>query len=147
MSFDIQQFSGLTEDLCVFGGYSLVIMSNESRNKDFFKNGTTAVEPHGPFCWSAPNVPFIGGKIRSLTFPRGTHRLTVYAYSDLFNIDMSVKIIRGECTSITNICAMAVNRHSTRGNEEKEKEFATKIHNHIDYTFLTFKQSPYTGKI
>ena len=149
MSFDIQQFSGLTEDLCVYGGYSLEIMSNESRHKEFFNNGTTAVEPHGPFCWSAPNIPFLGGKIRSLTFPRGTHRLTVYAYSDLFNIDMSVEITRGKCTSITNICAMAIKRHSTRDNKGKEKEIEiwTKIHNHIDYTWLIFKVSPFTGKI
>ena len=134
MSFNIQQFSGLTQDLCIYGGYSLSIMSNESRHKDVCEDGTTAMELHGPFCWSAPNIPFIGGKIRSLTFPRGTHRLTVYAYSDLFNIDMNVEVTRGECTSITNICVMAIRRYD-------RDEYLTRIHNHVQSTWLLFKMS------
>ena len=139
MSFDIQQFSGLTEDLCIYGGYSLTMMSNESRGGEFHKHGAAVLMPHGPFCWSAPNIPFIGGKIRSLTFPRGTHRLTVYAYSDLFNIDISVEISRGECTSITNICAMALLLF-------QQNVFLMKIHNHVDSTWLVFKTSP-TGMV
>ena len=135
MSFDIQQFSGLTADRCVYGGYTLVITSNVSRTKDLLRNSTITKVEHGPLCWSAPNIPFIGGKIRSLTFPRGTHRLTVYAYSDLFNIDMSVKVTRGECTSITNICAMAIQQY-------QEHEYLTKIHNHIDVTWLKYTTSP-----
>ena len=139
MSFDIQQFSGLTEDLCIYGGYSLTMMSNESRGKEFHEHGAAVLMPYGPFCWSAPNIPFFGGKIRSLTFPRGTHRLTVYAYSDLFNIDISVEISRGECTSITNICAMALLLF-------QRNVFLMRIHNHVDSTWLVFKTSA-TGMV
>ena len=139
MSFDIQQFLGLTEDLCVYGGYSLTIMSNESRGEKLHEHGAAVLMPYGPFCWSSPNIPFIGGKIRSLTFPRGTHRLTMYAYSDLFNIDISVEISRGECTSITNICAMALLLF-------QRNVFLMRIHNHVDSTWLVFKTSA-TGMV
>ena len=128
MSFDIQQFSGFTADVCVYGGFSVSIMMNETH---LGGNSTITMADHGPLCVSAPNIPFIGGKIRSLTFPRGTHRLTVYAYSDLFNIDMSVEVTRGECTSITNICAMALQRYL-------QHEYMTWVHNHVDATRLRY---------
>ena len=132
INFVIRQFSGLTADRCAYGGYALTIMTNESNSRSILEKGTPRLklDAHGPFCWSAPNVPFIGGKIQSVTLPYGVHRLTVYAYSDLFNIDITVSMRRGECTSITNICPLAQLRLRRDGYK------ITEIHNHIDFTEL-----------
>ena len=132
MSFDIEEFSGLTASMCLYGGYSLAIMSNESRGLDLFKAGTSIRHPHGPFCWSSPNVPFLGGKINTLTFPRGKHTITVYAYSDQFNIDIIVRMKIGTCTSITNICTVAMGLYH-------QKEYYTMYHNYIGSTTVGVK--------
>ena len=139
ISFVVRQFSGLTADRCAYGGYSLTIMTNESRSKSVMEERTPKLklDRHGPFCWSAPNVPFIGGKIQSVTLPYGVHKLIVYAYSDLFNIDITVGLRRGECTSITNICPLA------QLGLMRDKDILTEIHNYIDSTMLVFSYSIY----
>ena len=68
---------------------------------------------HGGFCYEAPNIPLIGGKIKEVYLPIGTHKLIFYNYFTYFNIDITVHLMDTECFGLINICINCMQLYKT----------------------------------
>ena len=106
IEFSIKQFTGPTEENCLYGGYGI----NPSRMEYQFMMQTPEYMLHrlyGPFCFSAPSVPLLPGGLSHLTLPNGTHRIVFYSFMDLFTMNLDVKITQNRhCTGHVNICSI-----------------------------------------
>ena len=109
IGFRITEFTGPTDEYCIYGGYSILPSGMEYQyvkqpHKDMLQRF------YGPFCFSAPSVPLLDGGLSHLTLPNGTHRLVFYSFMDMFTIDLEVEITHIQsCTGHINICRVCFN--------------------------------------
>ena len=109
IEFVISEFMGSTESNCQFGGYGIYPSKKEYTYEDL--NTSRYMDSHlshrfyGPFCVAAPAVPLLNSEQPRLTLPNGTQVFVMYSFSDIFNIDVLVKIkINKNYTGHINIC-------------------------------------------
>ena len=109
IGFRITEFTGPTDEYCLYGGYSILPSGMEYQyvkqtHKDMLQRF------YGPFCFSAPSVPLLDGGLSHLTLPNGTHTLVFYSFMDSFTIDLEVEITHIQsCTGHINICRVCFN--------------------------------------
>ena len=109
IGFRITEFTGPTDEYCIYGGYSILPSRVEYQyvkqpHKDMLQRF------YGPFCFSAPSVPLLDGGLSHLTLPNGTHTLVFYSFMDMFTIDLEVEITHMQsCTGHINICRVCFN--------------------------------------
>ena len=109
IEFRITEFTGPTDEYCIYGGYSILpsrveYQYLEQPHKDMLQRF------YGPFCFSAPSVPLLDGGLPHLTLPNGTHTLVFYSFMDMFTMDLKVEITHiKSCTGHINICRVCSN--------------------------------------
>ena len=108
IEFSVTKFTGPTEERCIYGGYSIYPSQMEYQYART-PHDSMLLRKYGLFCFSAPSVPLLDGRLPYLTLPNGTHRIVFYSFMDMFTIDLNVRITQNEnCTGHINICRLCL---------------------------------------
>ena len=140
IEFGITNFTGPTEERCIYGGYSIYPSQMEYQYARK-PHDAMLLRYYGPFCFSAPSVPLLDGGLPHLTLPNGTHRIVFYSFMDMFKIDLNVRITQNEnCTGHINICRLCLIA-------VRYEHFMVKAYDHLSVIRILCMPTIYTERI